>query len=230
MTFVDFACRLKGGPIPADHGYPLYSALTKILPALHPPENQAPRIEMARREAPLWLSVAIHPIRGKLIGNRRLLLTPDSRLTIRIPSGRLEEVLPLIGRELLLDGCKVAVGTPEILPLVARPRLYSRLVVIKGATDQEHFLQTATRQLAALGIHAELGIPYKQSSSRVEGPAPETDGQEVLRRTLRIGDKTIVGFAMVANGLSADESITLQEQGLGGRRRFGCGVFIPASP
>ena len=29
-------------------------------------------------------------------------------------------------------------------------------------------------------------------------------------------------------GLSADESIRLQERGLGGRTRLGCGFFLPA--
>jgi CRISPR-associated protein Cas6 len=101
-------------------------------------------------------------------------------------------------------------------------------VVIKGGTDPEQFLETARRQMEAIGIHAELGIPFKESGSRVEGPAPDAGEPGLLRRTLRIADKTIVGFALMASGLSAEESITLQEQGLGGRRRFGCGVFIPA--
>jgi len=29
------------------------------------------------------------------------------------------------------------------------------------------------------------------------------------------------------NGLTAEESIKLQEIGLGGRRHMGCGIFVP---
>jgi len=47
------------------------------------------------------------------------------------------------------------------------------------------------------------------------------------RRVMRIKDKTIVGFQVVVAELTAEESITLQEHGLGGRRRMGCGIFVP---
>src|SRR4051812_25208413 len=72
--FIDFSCRLTGGPIPADHGYSLYSALSRILPALHPPSRKALGIDQDGVSAPLWFSSAIHPIRGKLIGSRQLSL------------------------------------------------------------------------------------------------------------------------------------------------------------
>jgi CRISPR-associated protein Cas6 len=51
----------------------------------------------------------------------------------------------------------------------------------------------------------------------------------LLRRTLQIRDKVIVGFAVEVGALTADEALILQEQGLGGRRRFGCGIFVPVS-
>jgi len=31
----------------------------------------------------------------------------------------------------------------------------------------------------------------------------------------------------MVQGLDADESLKLQEHGIGGRRRFGCGIFVP---
>ena len=40
-------------------------------------------------------------------------------------------------------------------------------------------------------------------------------------------DKEIVGFALRVEELTAEESIRLQEKGIGGRRRFGCGIFVP---
>ena len=37
----------------------------------------------------------------------------------------------------------------------------------------------------------------------------------------------MIGYALRVFGLTAEESIRLQEEGLGGRRRMGCGVFLP---
>ena len=47
------------------------------------------------------------------------------------------------------------------------------------------------------------------------------------RRTLKIKDKEVVGFEVILEGLLADESIAIQEAGLGGRSKMGCGVFVP---
>ena len=47
------------------------------------------------------------------------------------------------------------------------------------------------------------------------------------RKTLTIHDKKVVGYSMQINGLSDVDSIRLQEHGLGGRRKMGCGFFEP---
>ena len=63
---IDFAYRLTGGPIPADHGYLLYAALSKVLPALHPPLGSVPVREVTAKDLPLWLACSIHPVYGEL--------------------------------------------------------------------------------------------------------------------------------------------------------------------
>ena len=57
----------------------------------------------------------------------------------------------------------------------------------------------------------------------------EFDRLTKLVEQARDENKEIVGFAVRVEDLTAEESIGLQEAGIGGRRRFGCGVFIPAS-
>jgi CRISPR-associated protein Cas6 len=47
------------------------------------------------------------------------------------------------------------------------------------------------------------------------------------RRTIRIHGKEVVGYELIIEGLTADESIAIQTAGLGGRRHMGCGVFVP---
>ncbi|MBK6797764.1 MAG: hypothetical protein IPG76_13560 [Acidobacteria bacterium] len=37
----------------------------------------------------------------------------------------------------------------------------------------------------------------------------------------------MVGFALAIHDISDEGSILLQEHGIGGRRRIGCGIFFP---
>ena len=48
------------------------------------------------------------------------------------------------------------------------------------------------------------------------------------RRTLRIKDKEVIGYEILIEGLMAEDSLDIQEQGIGGRRHMGCGLFVPA--
>jgi len=48
-----------------------------------------------------------------------------------------------------------------------------------------------------------------------------------LRRTIRIHDKEVVGFAIGVDQLTKEESIRLSGERDWGRRKFGCGIFIP---
>ena len=97
----------------------------------------------------------------------------------------------------------------------------------KLSKEAESFLAAAQRQLAELEIQAQAGLVY-QPQIVAENQGKQTGSRSLfLRRTLKIKDKQVVGFALQVEGLSAEESIRLQEKGLGGRRHFGCGLFTP---
>lgn len=197
---VDLSFSLVGNKsVAADHGYVLYGAISRLLPAAHQ-EN----------------GVAVHPIRGRQVGNRQLALMPWSALTLRVPDGQIASMLPLAGKALRLGDASVRVGVPTVKALVPTTALRSRLVVIKVAhikpesVTAEQFAGAARRQLDELGVSAEAIV---------------TVGK---RRTLRVKQRELVGYEVVVEDLSAEESISLQEQGLGGKRHMGCGVFVPA--
>lgn len=210
MPKIDLSFQITGTEMPADHGYALFGAISRLVPAVHGDED-----------------VGVHPISGRLVGNRRLALTEHSRLTIRVDSDRVAELLPLSGNRLDIDGCVVHVGVPHTYSLTPAARLRSRLVVIKGFMEPESFLEAARRQLKELEVYGDaLLVPQAEtvaaSTTRCGGSR-----SPVVRRTLRIRDKEVVGFALRVQDLTAEESTRLQEHGLGGRRRFGCGVFVP---
>lgn len=191
-------------PIVADHGYLLYGAISRELPAIHQSNG-----------------IAIHPIRGRQVGNRMLAVMPWSNLTLRVPDGRIDEVLPVAGRSLRVGPATLHVGVPRVEALQPTAALRSRLVTIKiqeapTAADitPELFQIALRRQLDALGVSREVTTTL---SNRDERPL----------RTLRIKQKEVVGYEVILEGLSAAESLAIQEVGLGGRRHMGCGVFVP---
>lgn len=191
MPYVDLAFRLTGSKVPVDHGYALYSAISRIVPEIHEAKN-----------------IGVHPIRGTYSGNGKLSLWGSSRLILRMESEQIGQVLKLAGVELEIDSQTLRVGgVPEVRTLRPGAALYSRLVTIKGFMEPADFLEAAKRQLKKIGVQSELRV-----------------GE---RRTLRIKDKRVVGFEVAALGLDAEDSLRLQENGLGGRRHMGCGVFVP---
>jgi CRISPR-associated protein Cas6 len=130
-------------------------------------------------------------------------------------------ILPLSGQELCIDGHVVRVGVPRVMALLPAANLISRMVTIKGFMEQAGFLDAAARQLGQLGISG-------QARAVIPLAAAAGDGEEQpLRRVLRVKDKTIIGFALRVDDLTAEESLKLQEAGLGGRRHMGCGIFRP---
>ena len=150
----------------------------------------------------------VQPIRGVYNGNGKLHLSDFSRLILRLPDEQIRSYLKLAGKRLEVDEHPLSVGVPEVRTLLPIPRLRARLVTIKGFLKEEEFLEAAKRQLQSLGIAGEALL-----------------GQ---RRTFRVREKQVVGFEVAVAGLTAEESLLLQENGLGGRRRMGCGVFVPS--
>lgn len=197
QKFVDAAFPARGTSIPIDHGYALFSALSRQLPILH-----------SRRQ---W---AVHPVLGEYRGEGVLALTSQSAIKLRLPADDLAQILTMGGCTLDVRGQTVQLGFPKIFPIATKPHLKARLVVIKNASGTpEQFADAVTRQLALM---SDLGQP---SESIEIHPGP--------RRVLRIKNTPIVGYALALTGLSAQASLVVQCRGLGGRRHMGAGVFVP---
>ncbi len=192
---IDLRFPLIGREIPLDHGYFLFAALSGLL---EKPDDS-------------WLhasdEIAIHNIRGRYIGPGLLALTPESRLSIRLPAALLPRFLPLAGKAIPLGDERLRIGIPQPVALVPAPNLYAHLVTTKNGQDEARFDEEIARQLTALGVQ---GKPQR-------GP----------RRALRVKEKRVVAHTLLVTELTAEESIRLQEVGLGGRRKLGCGVFVP---
>lgn len=153
---------------------------------------------------------AIETVPGISSGHGVTYLDPDSSLKIRLPQEKISLLLRLVGQRIEMDGHAIRLGNPQIKLLNPSPQLYARIVTIKGFTEPETFKDAVHRKLQELSISGEPSV----------GP----------RRVVRVGNHTIVGFALAVHELTDDDSLLLQESGMGGRRRMGCGIFFPIAP
>lgn len=158
-----------------------------------------------------WLhsaeQVAIQLIRGDYVSPGLLRLTDKSRLRIRLAATVLPNVLTLAAGSIQLDGHELRIGVPQTRLLRPSVALYAHVVTTRNGDDEARFDAEVGAQLERLGIRAKA-----------------TRGK---RRVVRVKDKTVVGHSLLVSELSADHSLRLQASGLGGRRKMGCGVFIP---
>ena len=194
--YVDLKFPLSGHTIPFNHGYPLYGAISHQFPVIHD-----------------LITLSIHPITGKPEFPHLLHLTEDSHLCLRLPINQVPLIYRLAGKTLTLNDHKIRLGLPESIFITPHPYLSSRLVLIRGFDDPKPFLEAAQRQLNQRNITATLSL-----TTRPQG--------EPIRRTIKIKSKTLVGYGVKISNLNEEDSISLQEKGIGGKHKMGCGVFI----
>ncbi|MDE0219875.1 MAG: type I-MYXAN CRISPR-associated protein Cas6/Cmx6 [Spirochaetaceae bacterium] len=207
---LDVLFRVIGAEVPADHGYALFGAISRIL----------------EREGDGWMhgntSVGLHTIRGSPGVPGRYLLGERARFGLRLPAELVPRVLMLAGKSIELDGCRLRIGVPQTRALLPATTLHCRIATTRNGHAPARFDAEIARQAAALDLHGRiLRVPLR---------APDGAARDPSRRVVRIRDKRVIGYALLATELTAHESIRLQEHGLGGRRRMGCGVFVPFRP
>lgn len=217
---VDVGFPLTGKSLPLDHGYPLFGAVSRLLPQLH--ENRA------------W---GLHPVLGARTGDQ-LMLERRSWVKLRTPAACIADLLVLAGKQLDVEGHSVVLGVPRVYPLTPSASLVARMVTVAGVLDGKAPRDDEQRQRDALrdSVRRKLAhLPLGQDPERVEIGVGR-------RHVVRIGQKRqrkrggvevvdrdiVVGFQVALEGLEATASLVVQAAGVGGRRHLGCGIFCPA--
>ena len=194
---VDLNFFLCGRSLPADHGYPLYSALTRVCPDLHRTGD--------------W---SMRTVSGMPDRCGALLLGERSHLRLRVPQERIATAYALAGKRLDVSGHVIRLGIPLASMLKPARNLRTRMAVIKGYQNPDAFLDAAKRQFYRLGASGKLDL------------ARNADGKPV-QKIIKIRGYKVIGFGLRASELDDSSALALQEHGLGGRQRMGCGVFTP---
>ncbi len=198
-AIVDAVFSISCRTLPVDHAYALSQAIQAALP---------------------WFAVearaGLHTIHGADSGsgwmrpeepNALLHLPQRTKLTLRLPKHRLDDAGTLLGLTLDVAGNALRVDKLTVRPLSRITTLFSRCVVI-AAADEAGFLKATTDQLGALGIQ-----PKKMLCGRMTSIA--TPARMLQTRSLMLADLTV------------EQSVLLQQHGLGAERKLGCGLFLP---
>lgn len=196
----DIDCR----ELPVDHAYELSVALEALLPQL----KEDPR-----------LGVHTVHLAGSQNGwerpdpslGQKLILSRRTKLTLRVPSEQSQQVQQaLVGAELDIGGYALKIGQAKQKKLSSQGTIFSRYVVLEPGEelDENAFLQRIVAQLADRGIRVKKALCGK--TTEVLGP----EGP-VQTRSIMIAD------------LGSEQSVRLQQEGIGPMRHMGCGIFIP---
>ena len=157
-----------------------------------------------------WLDAeahaGIHAIHGAPANDDMLLLTKRANLVLRLPEPRLADAQSLTGRQLNLDGCMLQIGSARKRPLLAFTTLYSQLV-FTGSDAEPDFLDDVAAHLEQINVACKFMCGK--------------------RRALQAEQAVIRGYSLMLYDLRADQSMLLQQLGLGGNRKLGCGIFVP---
>lgn len=210
---INVSFSLSGKQLPADHGYLLYSAISRSSPSLHGID---------------WLAIEL--ISGFPCGRGLIALSErGATLRLRIPADHYRDVLPLAGKRLDIGGHQIRLGLPVVRPLEPAPSLYARVVTIKKFTEPEPFLEAVRRKLDSFGVKGRVELPRDQQG-------------RYRRRIVTIHGKSVVGFSVAMHELNDEDSLILQAgavkvvatddgathwQTIFSRRAMGCGFFNP---
>jgi CRISPR-associated protein Cas6 len=200
QTIVDMVFDMNCRCLPVDHAYALSQAISKALPWF----EQEP-------QAGLFLIHGAESGNGWIRPDEQddlLYLSRRTKLTLRLPQHRLAEAKTLSGMTLDIAGYSLKVGAAKKKPLNQMPVLFARHIVANPQQDEDAFLDTVVAQLQQMGIQCRKALCGRSHSFKL----PYGD---LFTRSLMIAD------------LAAQDSMTLQERGLGEGRKMGCGVFVP---
>ena len=185
------------------------------------PVDHADALSKALRKELSWLDdephAAVHTIHVAASGNGWYrpdspdqMLHPSRRtkLSLRIPRHRIDDVKSLTGKTLDIDGNALTIKEMTQKSLSDITTVFSRYIVVESAKDEMEFLNEIVASLKEMGIKPKKMLCGKEDKLRID------DG-ELTTRSLMIADLTM------------EESLLLQQQGLGSHRLMGCGIFLP---
>ena len=195
---IDVAFKIQCKTLPYDHACDLSKAITSKMP---------------------WLLkdklIGIHTLHGPESGNgwvrsekEEIFLSKRTRLILRISRSDANKAKELEGENINVLGNNIKIGQSNTKTFLIVRDLISRCVLCDKVQDEEDLLLDIKKELFTHGVPIKKAICGKAKSITI-------NGENRFTRSLMIAD------------LSKENSILLQDIGIGDGRIFGCGIFLP---
>ena len=189
---VDLQFDLVGTVIPADNALLLAAELQRLLP---------------------WLSadagIGIQHLKGAETnsGDASININRRTKLFVRVPKTRVDDMLQLIGKTLDLAGYRLELGRFKTREFSPFGNIYAHFVDTGSATE-EQFVQDVMHELDE---HFQLRCGF-------------ICGRQ---QTLQSASGPLFGYSLMLHDVPPHKSLQLQDEGMGRNRLLGCGIFIP---
>ena len=184
--------------LPYDHAYELSSAIL----------NLVPEIENDKRNA-------IQTLHGPMSGNgwvrpdsENITLSKRAKLIMRINKNQLNDIKGIEGKEIMLFGNALKIGPSKVKNFLVVKDLFCRFVMSDHKTSEDDFLNNIQNELKGLNINIRKALCGKSM-------------------VISFGKKTLYTRSLMIADLSKEESLKLQEEGVGDKKLYGCGIFLP---
>lgn len=198
---VDLVFKLDSKMLPLEHAYALFEAVQSVLNWIKTEEQAGIHQIHVAESGNGWM-------RPEDPTNEVLHLSRRTRMSLRVPKERVEEAKQLSGRTLDIAGYPLVIGEASVKHLSDLPTLFSRYVLCDAEFTEEQFLYAVADQLKTLDIPVKKMMAGKQHVIK-------TPTEDLHTRSLMVAE------------LDKEQSVRLQQYGIGPGRHLGCGLFLP---
>jgi len=198
---VDLLFKIECKSLPLDHGFQLSDQIIQYIPWIKDEPLAAIHQIHVAESANGWM-------RPEDPETEILCVSHRTKMTIRLPATRLDDIKTLTGKTLDIAGHQLTVGKYTTKKLSKLTTIFARYLDTSGTEDDNQFLENMADQLLDLDIKVKKMLSGKLVKHK-------TDQGTLLTRKLMISD------------LDVQQSVLLQEQGLGDKKLLGMGIFMP---
>lgn len=189
---IDLQFDLVGTTIPADSALLLSEALIAQLPWLGDDDR-----------------IGIQHLKGAETntGDTSLHINRRSKLFLRAPKSRVDDLQQLVGKTLDLAGHALQIGNFKTRAFSPFGNIYAHFVDT-GSASEEQFVQDVMRELDG---HFQIRCGFICGK----------------QQTLKSASGPLFGYSLMLHDVPPHKSLQLQDEGMGRNRLLGCGIFIP---
>jgi len=184
--------------LPYDHAYELSSEILNLIP----------QIKNDKRNS-------IQTLHGPMSGNgwvrpdsENIPLSKRAKLIMRINKNQIDDIKDIEGKEIKLFGNSLKIGISKVKNFLIVKDLFCRFVISDNKISEDDFLEKIQMELRNFNVNIKKALCGRSMTINF-------DKNTVYTRSLMIAD------------LSKEESLRLQEEGVGEKKLYGCGIFLP---